>query len=153
MNTSSRIPPVAPELTLVPPIHPAPQVAPLPIPIPRPRAANANAGCDAEQTERHRTIADLYANARKPLTRAAIRVVGSAADADDVVHEAFAVLLADPRRKPTRSTVWCIVRDLARGRRAELAMTEPYVEGDAAIGSAAGAWLEEALGGRPGWDR
>src|SRR5438552_967638 len=63
-------------------------------------------------------VGRLYKEQFESLLKAALRYVDRD-DAADVVHEAFAELLASPSRKPTRAAAWCIVRDVARERRAE----------------------------------
>jgi DNA-directed RNA polymerase specialized sigma24 family protein len=119
----------------------------LPMLAPRQRAANDHTKHDAEIVAHRDAVERVYREAFESLRKYALRYVEDPTDAADVVHEAFALLLDSPRRKPTRAAAWCIVRDLARGRRAERASTEAYVEGEDFDDDLAGAWLKRALGG------
>jgi hypothetical protein len=149
MNTSTNLPTsnvsVSRNLTVVSSVPAAPSL--IARPVPRAPAANANTARDAEILARRRAVEELYTGSRAALVRAAQRLVGSPDEASDVVQEAFAVLLESPTRKLTRAAAWCIVRDLARERRAEAAMTDAYVEDNDAVMNEAGAWLERVLGG------
>jgi Sigma-70 region 2 len=151
MNSSTNIPSSTPVVTRKLAVVPrAAAVAPavsIVGPVARGRAANGNSGGDPETVARRRAVEELYTSARPALVHAARRLVSSADDARDIVQEAFVVLLGSPTRKVTRAALWCIARDLARERRAEEAVTEAYVEGDAAGESEAGEWLERVLGG------
>lgn len=144
MNTTTLPPSIRPELSIVPTAAPK---ASLLVPVPRARLANANAARDAELLARRGEIEALYTAERASLTHAARRLVESGAEASDIVQEAFTVLLESPNRKATRGAAWCVVRDLARDRRAEEAKTDPYVEDEEDLRSEAAAWLEQVLGG------
>ena len=65
----------------------------------------------SETPDRDATLAALFRAQRKSLWGLAYRLTGSAEDADDVVQEAFARLLATPPAVPTRRA-----RPLARAR-------------------------------------
>jgi predicted RNA polymerase sigma factor len=152
MNTSPIITssPVTNNATNVAPVielSPKPVFVPMLVPRAHAAAANGNTQRDAAVIAHHAAVERLYTDARTSLVGAALRYVDDRDDAEDVVHEAFAVLLESPRRKPTRAALWCIVRDLARERRAERVRSEAYEEEDDVIEDAAGAWLERALRG------
>ena len=102
---------------------------------------------NAEALSRRDAVARLYSDGLESLIGTAVRYVGNRDEAEDVVHEAMAILLESPRRKPTREAAWCIVRDLARDRRAQLAQTDEYTEGDPSEGSDKAQWLTRALSG------
>jgi hypothetical protein len=136
------------DTTVGPVIGLAPKPVFVPMLVPRAHAANGNAQRDAELLAHHDAVERLYTDARESLVGAALRYVDDRDDADDVVQEAFAVLLESPRRKPTRAALWCIVRDLARERRAERSLRDTYREEEDDFNEdAAGAWLRRALSG------
>lgn len=112
----------------------------------RTRAANTNAVKD-EVLDHRAVVERLYRELAPKLRLAAERIIDNPSDADDVVQEAFAELLSRSEKTPTRAAVYAIVRDLARGRRAERANWDEYVEDEEPLHDDAAAWLSRALQG------
>jgi DNA-directed RNA polymerase specialized sigma24 family protein len=94
------------------------------------RPANTNGKARPDVATRNREIADLYNTHAQKLVATAARHLRSKAEADDVVQEAFTILLESPARTANRGALWAIVRDLSRERMSNHANTVPFVDDD-----------------------
>jgi RNA polymerase sigma-70 factor, ECF subfamily len=112
---------------------------------------------DAAEDDRRRFVAGVYAESGPRLYRYALMILADRQDAEDVVQQVFAAVLAKRTlpliddvgayfRTAVRNAAYSLLRQRRTARSAEELMLEPLVEGCSAAEQAA---LEQALRALP----